>query len=304
MKDQRKIEIKVGLIVIAAIFIFFWILGWAKNFSLVSNEKATTVVFKNVAGLETGDNVTVNGVREGYVKDMSVKGDDVFVNIALNKEVILKKDAAFSVAMLDIMGGKRIEVKPGTSNESFEYDRIHEGNFYADIPYVMSMVGNMQEDISGSLKDIKVTLKSLNNYLTDEQLNNDVKSSISNLSKVTEKLNVILNENRTGINQLITNSSSLVQDTKKLINENKENLSSSLGNLKSVLQKTDTLLTKINSIAEQTTEKKNNLGKILYDKEFFDDLNNSLKQLNEITRLLIQQLKDKGIKVDAHLNIF
>ncbi len=304
MKDQRKTEIKVGIIVIAGALIFLWILGWAKNFSFVSNERETTVIFKNVAGLEVGDNVTVNGVREGYVKDMSVKGDDVFVNIALSKEVILKKDASFSVAMLDLMGGKRIEVKSGTSNESFEYDRIHEGSFYADIPYVMSMVGNMQEDISGSLKDIKVTLKSLNNYLTDEQLNKDVKNSISNLSKVTEKLNVILNENRTGINQLIANSSSLAQDTKNLISENKENLSSSLGSLKSVLQKTDTLLTRINLIAGQTTEKKNNLGKILYDKEFFDDLNNSLKQLNEITKLLIQQLKDKGIKVDAHLNIF
>lgn len=304
MKDQRKTEIKVGIIVIIAILIFLWILGWAKNFSLVSNEKLTTLVFKNVAGLEAGDNVTVNGVREGYVKEISVKGDDVFVTISLNKEVMLKKDASFSVAMLDVMGGKKIEVRPGISNENFEYDKIHQGSFYADIPYVMSMVGNMQGDISESLKDIKVTLKSLNNYLTDEQLNKNIKSAVSNFNKATEKLDLILSENRTAINQLITNSNTLAQDTKKLISENKDNISSSLENLKSVLQKTDTLLTTVNSFALQTTEKKNNFGKILYDKEFFDKLNNSLKQVNDLTKLLIQQLKDKGIKVNAYLNIF
>lgn len=304
MKDQRKTEIRVGITVIIGLLLFLWILGWAKNFSFVSNEKETTVIFKNVAGLEVGDNLTVNGVRKGYVKDMKIKEDEVFVVLVLDKDVNLRKDASFAVAMLDLMGGKRIEIQPGTSTEPFDYSKVHQGKFFADIPYVMSMVGNMQGDIAGSLKDIKVTLKSLNNYLTDEQLNNDVKSSISNLSEVTEKLNKILNENRNDIKQLILNSSLLALDTKKMINENKANLASSLGSLKIVLQKTDTLLTRINSFTAETSEKKNNLGKLIYDKEFYNDLNQSLKQLNELTKILIKQLKDEGVNVDAHISIF
>ena len=304
MKEQRKTEIRVGITVIIGLLLFLWILGWAKNFSFVSNEKETTIVFKNVAGLEVGDNVTVSGVRKGYVKEMNIKGNKVFVIISLDKEVNLSKDASFAVAMLDLMGGKRIEIQPGFATEPFDYSKVHEGKFFADIPYVMSMVGNMQGDIAGSLKDIKVTLKSLNNYLTDEQLNNNVKSSISNLSKVTEKLNKILNENRDDIKQLISNSSSLVLGTKKMINENKANLAASLGSLNIVLQKTDTLLTNINSFTTETSEKKNNLGKIIYDKEFYNDLNQSLKQLNELTKILIKQLKDEGVNVDAHISIF
>ncbi len=304
MKDQRKTEIRVGITVIIGLLLFLWILGWAKNFSFVSNAKETTVVFQNVAGLEVGDNVTVNGVRKGYVKEMQIKGDSVYVVISLDKDVSLSKDATFAVAMLDLMGGKRIEVQPGNSGETFDYNNIHKGKFIADIPYVMSMVGNMQEDIGTSLKDIRVTLRSLNNYLTDQKLNKDVKSSISNFSELTEKLNRILSENRSDIKELIENSNSLASDTKTLINENKENISSSLVNLKTVLQKADSLLTKINVIATETTDKKNNLGKILYDKEFYDDLNSSLKQLNELTKLLIKQLQDEGVKVDAHISIF
>ena len=109
-----------------------------------------------------------------------------------------------------------MKFNPGISRQSFDYNKIHKGEFFADIPYVMSMVGNMQEDIAGSLKDIKVTLKSLNNYLTDEQFNKNVKTSISNLSSVTEKLNQILSENRSGIQQLIANSNSLANNANKI----------------------------------------------------------------------------------------
>ena len=304
MKDQRKTEIRVGITVIVGLILFLWILGWAKNFSFVSNEKLTTVIFKNVAGLEIGDNVTVSGVRKGYVKEMQIKGDKVFVVVSLDKDVKLNKDATFAVAMLDLMGGKRIEIQPGTSNERFEFSQVHEGKFSADIPNVMSMVGNIQEDVAGSLKDIRITLKSLNSYLTDEQFNNSVKKSISNLSSMTESLNTILNENKDDIKQFISNSNSLAKNADNLINENKDNLSASLANLKTVLQKTDTLLTKVTFIANETTDRSNNLGKLLYDKEFYNNLNNSLKQLNELTKLLIKQLQDEGVNVDAHISIF
>jgi phospholipid/cholesterol/gamma-HCH transport system substrate-binding protein len=304
MKDQRKTEIRVGITVIIGLLLFLWILGWAKNFSLVSNEKETTVKFRNVAGLEIGDNVTISGVRKGYVKDMQIKDNDVYVTLSLDEDVKLNKDASFSVAMLDLMGGKRIEIDPGTSNEAFNYSEIHNGKFMSDIPFVMSMVGNMQKDIAGSLKDIEITLKSLNSYLTDENLHKDVKNSVSNLSEVTEKLKLILNENREDIRKLIENSNALTGDAKKMINENKDNIASSLGSLKDVLQKTDTLLTKINSFAAETNEKKNNLGKLIYDKDFYDDLNKSLNQLNSLTKILIKQLQDEGVKVDAHISIF
>jgi phospholipid/cholesterol/gamma-HCH transport system substrate-binding protein len=304
MKDQRKTEIRVGITVIIGLLLFLWILGWAKNFSLVSNEIETTVIFKNVAGLEIGDNVTISGVRKGFVKDMQIKDDDVYVTLSLDKDVKLSNDASFSVAMLDLMGGKRIEIYPGTSSEPFNFNEIHNGKFMSDIPYVMNMAGNMQKDIAGSLKDIKITLSSLNSYLTDDKLHKDVKNSVSNLSEITEKLNLILNENREDIRKLIENSNALTGDAKKMINENKDNIASSLGSLKDVLQKTDTLLTKINSFTVETTEKRNNLGKLIYDKDFYDDLNKSLHQLNNLTKILIKQLQDEGVKVDAHISIF
>ena len=57
MKDLRKTEIRVGITVIVGLLIFIWILSWAKNFSLSSNQKSLLVKFNSVAGLEIGDTI-------------------------------------------------------------------------------------------------------------------------------------------------------------------------------------------------------------------------------------------------------
>ncbi|MBK7377610.1 MAG: MCE family protein [Ignavibacteriales bacterium] len=108
MKDQRKTEIKVGITVIIGIIIFIWIIGWAKNFSLSSNENIIDVRFKNVSGLEIGDAVTVNGVRKGYVDDMVVNSESVNIKLRIDNSIQLKRDASFSISMLDLMGGKKL----------------------------------------------------------------------------------------------------------------------------------------------------------------------------------------------------
>ena len=182
MKDERKTEIRVGLTVLVGILVFIWILGWAKNFSLKSNEQIVKVRFTNVSGLEIGDQVTVNGLRKGFVKEMTVEPNEVLVMLSIENDVHLKSDASFAISMLDLMGGKKIEVFPGTSEMAFDNNKISEGVFYADIPSVMSLFGSVQDDLVTVLKDVKITLHSMNNYLTDEKLNTDVKRSLSNLS--------------------------------------------------------------------------------------------------------------------------
>ncbi len=301
MKDQRKTEIRVGLTVIAGLLIFIWILSWAKNFSLTSNQISLLVKFNSVSGLEIGDNVSVNGVRKGFVEDFNIQGDKVIVKLSLDNDVKLKKDATFSISMLDLMGGKKVNINPGASSEPLDYNEIQTGIFYADIPEVMSMLGTVEADIPSIVKDIKITLSSLNNYLSDNNLNADVKISISNLSKASQKLNILLDENREGIKQLTQNTVKLTDKVNSFMDENKTSLNASVQELKIVLIKTDSLLTKVNNFSDEIKNKQNNIGKVLYDEKVYDNLSQSLNQLNEMTKILIEQLKGKGVNVDAHI---
>ena len=304
MKDQRKTEIKVGITVIVSLIIFLWILGWAKNFSFSSNEKTLKIEFNNASGLEVGDYVTVNGVREGNVADIEIKANKVVVSAIISNDLNLKKDAKFYISMVDLMGGKKIDIKPGISQTPLDYNQIQMGSFNADIPAVMSFVGSMQNDLISTLKDVKVTLNSLNNYLTDKKLNENVKMSIANLTKLTGKLNLMIDENRESIKKLTSNSVELTDEAKNFIKNNQAEISNSIKEASNVLSKTDSLMTKLNEFSDEVKDQKNNVGKILYDKKLYSNLSQSLKQVNELTELLLKQLKKEGIKVDAKIDLF
>jgi phospholipid/cholesterol/gamma-HCH transport system substrate-binding protein len=301
MKDEKKTEVKVGITVIVGILFFLWIFGWAKNFSLRSDEQIVNIRFSNVAGLEIGDPVTVNGLKKGYVHDMQVKTNYVDVQVSIDNDVYLKNDASFAISMLDLMGGKKIEVFPGVSSQPFDKNQVAEGKFYADIPSVMSLFGTVQDDLVTVLKDVKISLHSMNKYLTDEKLSTEVRASIKNLSELTAKLNTILSENREDIKELTTNAVALTEQSNKILNDNKENIKEIFTDLKSVVIKSDTLLSKLNYFTKQTTDQQNNIGKFLYDENIINELKQTLKQVNELTSILIEQLKNDGINVDAHI---
>lgn len=301
MKNERKTEIRVGLTVLVGILVFIWILGWAKNFSLQSNEQLVKVRFTNVSGLEIGDQVTVNGMRKGYVKEMIVEPNNVVVKLSIDNDIKLKEDASFAISMLDLMGGKKVEVFPGSSSTYFNINKISSGTFYADIPSVMSLFGSVQDDLVTILKDVKVSLHSLNKYITDEKMSSDVKTSLSNLSLLTDKLNIMLSENRNDIKSLTKNAVELTETSNQLLSSNKENIDQLFADLKNVFQKSDTLLTDLNNLTKETMNQQNNVGKLLYDEEVIKDLKQTLKQVNDLTSILIEQLKNDGINVDANI---
>lgn len=301
MKDQRKSEIRVGLIVLFAILIFIWILGWAKNFSLKSNEQVVKVRFSNVAGLEIGDQVTVNGMRKGYVKDMKAEPKDVIVDLSIDNDIKLKEDASFAISMLDLMGGKKVEVFPGNSANLLKEKKINDGLFYSDIPAVMSLFGSVQDDLVTVLMDVKITLHSLNKYLTDEKLASDLKKSFANLNELTKRLNIVISENENDVSQLLKNTIELTKQSNLLIAENKDNIHELFSELKTVLNKSNELLTDLNSLTKETKNQQNNIGKLLYDETMITDLKKTLEQVNQLTSILIEQLQKDGINVDANI---
>lgn len=301
MKEQRKTEIKVGLTVILGLIIFLWIFGWAKNLSIRSSENFIKIKFKNVSGLEIGDPVTINGFRKGYVNNIIIKNNDLIVEAAIDNDVVLKEDAKFSIVMLDLMGGKKIDIEPGYSENEIDFTKIHNGVFQADIPSVMALLGSVQDDLVTVLKDVKTVLNSVNYLVSDDSFIKELKLLVNNVNNLTNQMNNLVAQNKAEISELTRNAVELTDNTNKVILENKESLNELIENFNSLSKLTTDLVEKVNKFTDETTERKNNLGKILYDDELLNNLKTSLSQLETLTKLLIEQLNSKGIKVDANI---
>lgn len=301
MKQQRITEIKVGLTVLFGIIVFIWILGWAKNVSITSTDVKLKVKFENASGLEVGNKVSVNGVTAGVVKDIYVENYYVVVEITVNSDVQLKRDAKISLEVTDLMGGKKIDISPGKDSVPINPDELQVGIFQADLASMMEVLSGIEIDLNTILDDVKTTLYEINSFLTDEQLKEDIRTSITGLSTLTTKLNKVLTENQENIRSITQNTKEITEDTKELISANKESINSSIANLNSILQSSDSLVAKLNFLADETMSGDNNIGKLLYDDSLFISLTKTLEQTKELTKIMLEQLKNDGVKIDASI---
>ena len=301
MKRDRKTEIKVGITVTIGIIIFIWVLGWAKNFSFTSNYKILKVQFQNTSGLNTGDNVTVNGVKKGFVDDITLREGGVILSLAIDNEVQLYNDASFRIAMFDLMGGKKVDISSGTSRVELDYSKQYKGEFLNDLPTLIADLGKIQTNVANTLSKLNTTLTSVNELLGDQEFKTDLKNSVKNMNKVSVQFSGLLNKNKNVLNELITNANKFTLNADSLVNENRNNIKTSLNNLNALSLRADTLFQLSNRFMTEIKNKKNNLGKMIYNKSFYSNLDSSLTRLNELTKLLIIQLKGDGINVDASI---
>ena len=301
MRTDRKTEIKVGITTIISLVVFIWIMAWAKNFQFISTDQKIDINFDNVSGLELDDDVSVRGLRKGFVEDIYLSENNIIVRISIDESVDLRTDTQFWLTTVDLMGAKKIEIIPGSSIEPLDLNIVQRGLVQPDISAMMGTIGSVKDDMLSIVNDVRISLTALNEYLTDDAMMNDLKSSLNNLNSLTEKLDRVVTQNSANINRITENTAALSEETKLFFDENKESLKSSVTKLNSVMVRSDSLITKFNFLASQTAEGNNNLGKLLYDDSLFVNLAETLQALNKLSKLVLFQLQTDGFKVDANI---
>lgn len=299
MKDNRKSEIKVGVTVFVSILALLYVIGWVKDFSLVDNRQEYRVVFNTVAGLSEGDGVTIRGVRKGLIESITLNGDGAVATLLVESDIELYSDATFSVMMLDLMGGKKIEVDPGTSGVPIDANVLHQGRFLGDISVAMASLSSVQDDLVEVIKQIKTALNQLNNNYLDDEFSDKLNNALTGFQELTDNMNRVITKNDEAVTQLINSGNLAAEKTIKLLNDNEKVINSTLTNLNDLIVHSDSLVRKMDDFSNEVKSQDNNIGKIIYDEKLYDDLVSVVGQLRELTQLIIQQLKNEGVKVDA-----
>src|ERR1700749_2514730 len=126
MKTTSGQKIKIGVFVLAglaALIFAIFLIGNKKG--LFSTTFDVYGLFKNVNGLQVGNNARFAGINVGVVDDIQIMTDSsVKVTLTLNDDVkkFIKKDAKLSIGSDGLMGDKLVVIAPGgiISNEEIE----------------------------------------------------------------------------------------------------------------------------------------------------------------------------------------
>ncbi|MBZ0178220.1 MAG: MlaD family protein [Melioribacteraceae bacterium] len=301
MEEQKKTEIKVGITVLAGIIVFVLVLMWAKNISVFSDKQLVKIEFPQVPGLEIGDLVTVYGVRSGHVEDLTISESGVLVSISIDENIELKSDALFSITMLDLMGGKKIEISPGIATQTLDYSKIQKGYFYGDITSVMSLFHNVEADLVSVVKEVKAALEGVNTLLADGTLGENINDNLIQVSNLVSNLNGLISENKDELSDLIKNGNRLSTSAADLIEQNRDQIDSLFISINNTTFNLDALIKNADDLITETKSSNNNLGKIIYNDSLLVDLKNMLDQTNSLMKIVLEQLKGDGLNVDANI---
>ena len=213
MKTTSGQKIKIGVFALAGLTVLvlaIFFIGNKKN--LFSSTFNVHGMFKNVSGLQVGNNARFAGINVGVVQDIQIKTDSsVNVVLTLNSDVrkFIKKDAKLSIGSDGLMGDKLVVIAPGgaTSNE-----QVDDGGQLAtinplDVDKIMNKFTKMADnagDLVEGLADIVNKVNSgqgsigrlLNNDKMARNMENTVKQAQTTMANVHKTSNT-LNEDLT-----------------------------------------------------------------------------------------------------------
>ena len=209
MKTTASQKIKIGLftfigILVLVLFIFF--LGNRK--SLFNSTFNVYGRFRNVNGLQVGNNVRFAGINVGVVDNITIITDSsVRVDLTLNSSVkkFIKKDSRMSIGSDGLMGDKLVVIAPGgiTSQQEVNdgdhlnaVDPVDADKIIAKLTGIADNAGTLIQNLAAITGKVNSGKGSLGRLLNNDKMANDLdatvkqaKTTMANVHKTTSTLN-------------------------------------------------------------------------------------------------------------------
>ncbi|PLX31822.1 MAG: hypothetical protein C0600_04715 [Ignavibacteria bacterium] len=288
MKEQQRNEIKVGLTVVTGLIIILVGFSYFKDWSVGRSEYSIRMHFPTSAGLDVGDKVSVNGVRAGKVLSVDLRNGGVDVEAVISSDVEVKEHAIPVIQMLELMGGKKIDIVQGADGAPLPAGVVLEGRVDPDVAGALGLLGDMQ----GNVKDIGVQadslLRSINAIVGDQQFISSLKETVNNLHAVSSELRGYMGRNGANIEKLTVNVVSLTGRMDTLLAELQPAVSGSLEKSDAVLSGADSLITEVRTLVREVRDSRGLLHTALHDTTLVHRLDRMLVKLDTLSSILIE----------------
>lgn len=163
-----------------------------KNQNLFNSTFQLNTKFKNVSGLNIGNNVRFSGINIGTVKDIEFISDSsVMVKLIIKEEVhkYIKTDAIASIGSDGLMGDKVVTISPGSDSNNIVKDnaiiRSRKAIEMEDLMKGLSKSVDNAEIITQQLSEFSLKINkgkgALNKVLTDEKFAKSIDLMLYNL---------------------------------------------------------------------------------------------------------------------------
>ncbi len=306
-----KKEIKIGGIVVIAVFLFIYGLNFLKGKNIFTARTHYYVLYKNVGGLTESNPVYLNGFVVGKVNKISfapdMKGGIVVDFVLRENDLKIPKNTIARIFSDGLLGTKAIGLDFGDATQYAESGDTLLPNLENSLTDQMSEQLMPVKDKAESLIVRADSLMAVITKLFSPGVNDNLRHSIENVNSITLNVNGMVAEQRKRLDAITAN----VESISKNLKENNQNLSTVMANFKNISDSiakanlTQTL-NNANLAVKQTAEimdkinsGKGSLGMLVNNDSLYKHLDMASRDLD---RLLVD-LKEHP-KRYVHISVF
>jgi phospholipid/cholesterol/gamma-HCH transport system substrate-binding protein len=284
-------EIKVAVLVILSIVLFYWGFAFLKGKNLFDTSTKLYAVYDNVAGLVEAAPVTLNGLIIGKVNTIEMLPDGKMkVELVItNEQIKIAKSSEAQIMDSGLIGGREIAILNNFSDTNYTQsgDILKTSNKLGLTAELANQIRPVKDKVEVLLENANKLIENLNTTL-DASTQQKLKASIASLEKtmsefsqISKNANEILSENKSKLNTTLSNFE------KTSSNLNSMTTSLEKANLGATVKKLEATLTNVNGIMANLEQGKGSMGKLLNDDAIYTNLAKTSKELE----LLLQDLR-------------
>lgn len=317
-------ELKIGLLSVFTLALIIWGYIFVKGENLFANNNNYYAYYSNVKELTVAAPIQVNGLNVGTVKSIDLNPSDVSkikVSFTISGDVGIPTNTVAYLKSVSPLGGKFIDLdfdKMCDGSNCAEDGQELKGEtvgligsiidqkeakefgdaFGGSINETIQNLGNEDSDaaLDKSIRNMAIITENLA-QLTDK-LNNVLGSTSSDIDKTMANVNKIttnLADNNEQISQMIDNMNKMSKqladaDVGKTVKSAEQTMVSAndmITSLQNSVKGLDTTLKGFSDVAVKLNDGSGSLGKLLNDRELYDNMEETSKHL----ALLLQDMR-------------
>ncbi len=206
MKKNINHKIRLGIFISLGILIFILAVYFiGEKQQMFRNTFRLTGVFKDVGGLQIGNNVRLSGINVGTVENVSLISDtSVVVEILIDETTrkFIKKDAIASIGSEGLMGNKVLIITPGIgSQQTIENNDVIATTQPIEIDEIIKSLKTTIDNtstITGDLAKISTNIESgkgtIGRLMMDPTWRQNIQSTIVNLKDGSDQFKIVMDK--------------------------------------------------------------------------------------------------------------
>ena len=303
MKITR--EFKIGILAVAAIFLFIWGLNFLKGKDIFSRQLIFYAVYDDVTGLIESNPVSLNGVNIGQVNRIRFMPDGsgrILVENIIRRDVVIPDNSISVLTGMSLTGTREIIISLGDSpNLISDGDTLkssQQASLQDEVSQLVAPIKQRADELFVQVDSVMMVFQAIFNVQTQRNIIRSfesIQNTLDNLEQTTETLDKTIDEESTRLSAILSNAESISSNLKnnnELISNIIQNFSSisdsiSAANLQQTLAHTEESLASLNSILDKVNKGEGSLGLLVNDEELYNNMQSSSRQLE----LLLEDIR-------------